>query len=68
MQVAVEYIKWLEEERAKINRQPLAAIEFFEGGMKLSIPDREIENWELTGLNNIHFITSGCYKGEPDED
>lgn len=62
MQVAVEYIKWLQEERAKINRVPLEEIEFFENGMKLDIPKEIIEKFDFTGLNNIDFIWSDFYK------
>ena len=63
MKVAIEYINWLTEERAKVNRTDLKAIEFFENGMKVDISDKGIEDFEFTGLNNIDFITSGTYKG-----
>lgn len=64
MKVAIEYIKWLQGERAKINRAELEDIEFFENEMKLVIPKKVIEDFEFTGLNNIDFITSNFYKGE----
>ena len=56
MQVAVEWIKWLMEERAKINRAELEDIEFFENGMKLDIPAEVIKDFDFTGLSNIDFI------------
>ena len=62
MQVAVEYIKWIQEERWKVNRAKLEDIEFFENGMKIDIPKEAIDKFELTGLNNIDFIWSGFYK------
>ncbi|KKN70099.1 hypothetical protein LCGC14_0434240 [marine sediment metagenome] len=62
MQIAVEYISWLQEERAKINRTELEDIEFFKDGMKLDIRKEAMEAWDLTGLNNVDFITSGEYK------
>lgn len=62
MQIAVEYISWIMEERAKINRAELKDIEFFENGMKLDIPGEITDAWDVTGLNNIDFITSGNYK------
>ena len=62
MQVAVEYIGWIQEERAKINRADLEDIEFFENGMKLEIPKEVIEKFEYCGLNNTDFILSGEYK------
>ncbi len=67
MQVAIEYINWLQEERAKINRADLRDIEFFENGMKLDIPQEILDNFEFTGLNNIDFIWSDFYKKVCDE-
>lgn len=64
MQVAVEYIKWLTEERAKINRAELDDITFFENGVKLYIPKEIVAAFALTGMNNVDFITSGFYKGD----
>lgn len=64
MEVVIEYIKWLQEERAKINRVALEDIEFFEDGMKLEIPKKIVEDFAFVGLNNIDFILSGFYKGE----
>lgn len=61
MQIAVEYIRWLVEERAKINRVPLESIEFFENGMKLDIQPEVLEEWRFVGLNNIDFITTNEY-------
>ena len=62
MQIAIEYINWLTEERAKINRMDLDDIEFFENGMKLDIPKKVIEDFEYTGLNNVDFITSRFFE------
>ncbi len=62
--VSVEEILLMQEERAKINRIPLNEILFFENGKPLKIPDKIVEDFEFTGLNNIDFITSGAYKGQ----
>ena len=67
MIVATEYIKWIQEERARINREKLEDIIFFENGMKLEIPKKVIENFEFTGLNNIDFIWSEFYKEKPND-
>lgn len=64
MQIAIEYIKWLIEERAKINRIPLEDIEFFENGVKLDISKEVISEFNFTGLNNIDFITTDRYRDE----
>ncbi len=64
MQIAIEYVKWLAEERAKINRAKLEDIEIFEKGMKLDIPSKVIDDFKFTGLANIDFILSDFYKGK----
>lgn len=62
MKVAIEYIRWLHEERLKINLAILEDIEFFEDGMKLDIPQKVIDDFAFVGLNNIDFILTGFYK------
>ena len=46
------------EERSKINRANLHDLEIFEKGMKLNIPKKVLDDFELTGLCNIDFILS----------
>ncbi len=58
MKIAIEYVEWLMEEKSKINRQKLGDIELFENGMKLDIPKKVIDDFELTGLSNVDFILS----------
>jgi len=58
MKIAVEYVKWLMEERSKINRVPLKDLEIFENGMKLDIPRKVIDDFDFTGLSNVDFILS----------
>ncbi len=62
MEVAVEYIKWLQQERAKINSMALEDITFLENGTKLDMPKELIKKFAFAGLNNIDFILSGFYK------
>jgi len=62
MKVAIEYIEWIAEERAKINRAELEDIEFFKEGMKLDISQKKINEFKFCGLNNIDFILSEYYK------
>jgi len=59
LKVAVEYVKWIMEERAKINRVPLEEIEFYENGMKIGFLPADVESWML---NNVDFITTGEYE------
>ncbi len=58
MKIAIEYVEWLMEEKSKINRQKLDDIELFENGTKLDIPQKVIDDFELTGLSNVDFILS----------
>ena len=61
MRIAVEYIRWLIDERNKINQTPLDEIVFFENGMQLDISKEVVDEFSLIGLNNIDFISSGFY-------
>lgn len=61
MRVNIEYVEWLNEERAKINRATLSEIDFYKDDVKLEIDPRLIEDFDFTGLNNIDFISSGYY-------
>ena len=64
MKVDIEYIEWLQEERARINRAELADIEFYENRVRIDIPKKTIVDFSFIGLNNIDFITTGFYKDE----
>jgi len=62
MKVAVEYIKWLQEERAKINRVDLSDLEFYENGIKLEVSKKDLDEFKFTGLNNPDFAITEWYK------
>ena len=59
MKIAVEYIKWLQAERERINKVPLDEIQFFRNGILVDVDRRGLEDFQFTGLNNIDFITTG---------
>lgn len=61
VQVSVEYINWLNEERRKINKTDLAAIDFYQNGEKIDIPTKRVKRFRFIGLSNIDFILSGFY-------
>ena len=61
MQVNIEDVKRIAEERAKINRLQFDKIVWFENGVSLEIPQEVLDNWEFIGLNNMDFITTGHY-------
>jgi len=67
MKITIEYIKWLDAERRKINKIPLDKLEFYESSedlwanVKLNIDKKIIEDFEYTGMANFDFITSGFY-------
>ena len=58
MKIAIEYVHWIMEEKSKINRANLHDLELFENGMKLDIPKKVLDDFELTGLSNVDFILS----------
>lgn len=58
MKIAIEYVRWLMEEKSKINRVALEDIEIFENGMKLDISQEVIKDFGFTGLSNVDFILS----------
>lgn len=60
--IAVEWVRWLQEQRSEINKASLENIGFFEDGVKLDITPEQIKQFEFTGLNNVDFILSGYYK------
>ena len=62
MRVDIEHIKYLQEERIKINREQLKDIEFYENGVKVDISPSIIENFGFIGLNNTDFIETDYYK------
>ena len=67
LQVPIEYIEWLENERQKINRVDLNNIEFTENGVKVDIPAKRVKRFKFVGLNNIDFILTGFYLEEDDD-
>ena len=60
--VEIQYVRWIQGERSKINSVPLGNINFFENGTKLDISAETISDYGLTGLSNIDFIMSGEYR------
>lgn len=67
-QISIEYIKWLQKEREKINSLDLKDIEVFENGMKIDIPKKNIKIFKFTGLNNIDFFLCDMHKQEVVDD
>jgi len=64
MKINLEEIQKHLNQRKRWNSVPLGEIEFYEKGEKIEIPKEVVEKFELTGLNNIDFISSGYYKRE----
>lgn len=62
MKVAIEHIRYLKSEFAKINKVRLSQIEFYEKGKRIPIPKSRIKEYESVGLNNVDFIMTGFYK------
>ena len=64
MEVAVEYVRWLEEEIMRINRCNLYDLILFEDGMLVELPEKLLDSFANTGLSNKDFVTSNYYKME----
>jgi len=64
MRVYVEEVQKMMEYRKSINDQDLKDIEWYAGGVKIEIGDKEIEEFKFTGLNNLDFMTMDFYKDE----
>lgn len=62
MKIDIEHIKYLKSELHKINRVRLSSLEFYEKGKRIAIPKQLRRDFELIGLNNTDFITTGFYK------
>ena len=60
--IPIEEVEAMQKIRNKVNRPHLRNIVFTRKGKALSISKEIIDEWEMTGLNNCDFITSGAYK------
>jgi len=59
--VDVEYVRWLTNERAYINRMDIHDMTLREKGKVIKVPLEILEEWDFTGLSNVDFITSREY-------
>ena len=67
MRVNIEEIRKNLAQRRKWNSTPLEAIEFYERGVKIEIPQETIDRFGKTGLNNMDFIAMGYYQRKYDD-
>jgi hypothetical protein len=65
IKIDIEEIFELYERIANINRPDFMDIEFCSDGVPLNINPKIKEQFLLTGLNNMDFITSNYYLMEP---
>lgn len=63
MKIPIEYIRGLAEARRNINDIPLSEIEFTQNGIVVDTDEKTRNDFELTGLSNMDFITSNYYLG-----
>lgn len=69
MKINIEDIKKHMDFQKKVNCDvELDEIDFYENGEKVEISKEIIDDWEYTGLSNIHFITSLAYTQKPKKD
>ena len=64
MKVAIEDVLRALEERARINAIDLESIEWTLAGEVVEIDKTIVSDFALTGLNNIDFISTGCWHKE----
>ena len=60
--IAIEDVYRMLRERRAINSLALDKIIWTKGGKDIAIDPKVTEAFELTGLNNIDFISSGYYR------
>lgn len=58
VQVDVREVQELKTRLAEINKPLLSELEFIQSASRIAIPKAVIDWWELTGLNNVDFITA----------
>lgn len=61
MRVNIEDVMRIIEERRAINSIPFRDIEWYENNEKLEIDEEILEEFEMTGLNNIDFIGTNFF-------
>lgn len=61
IKVHIEEIIGMHIRKSQINSVRLDDIEFYEDGQKIDIPEKAINSFELTGLNNVDFILTNYY-------
>ena len=54
--IPIEDIYKMQQMRVKINRTPITDIQFTYKGKDLDIPEKRLEDWLDTGLNNTDFV------------
>jgi hypothetical protein len=62
MKVDIVLVKRITEQRNKINSIKLSKIDWYQNGKKINIDQSTIEDFEIIGLNNTDFITTGFYR------
>lgn len=59
--IDIDVIFDIQNKLKNINSHNLKDIKFYDRGKKLDIPEEIILSFQMTGLNNFDFITSGFY-------
>ena len=60
MRVDVEIVRELKDTLLAINKEKLEDIEWYLDDKKLEIPQKDVDSFKFTGLNNTDFVT-GAY-------
>lgn len=60
--ITIEEILAIQKRRREINNLPLNQIIWTKNGEPIRPNRKRVKDWELTGLTNIDFVTSGEYE------
>lgn len=56
--IAIEYVKFLFEERKRINQINIMDAKFTKNGKEIKVTNKQRKEWRYTGLNNVDFVMS----------
>lgn len=54
--VAVDFVKFLDKERRRLNRINIMDAVFTKNGKEIKVSHKQREEWQFTGLNTTDFV------------
>ena len=62
--VAIEFVKFLDQERRRLNRINIMDAVFTKNGKEIKISYKQREEWKYTGLGTTNFVMSELVEDE----